>query len=419
MKVLHITTNVFPQSACYRLHKSLLKEGVDSKILVVEEFFNLPKVIPYIDTFNKKLLWKIKKKIDDRVKSSFESTTIFSLGHRGMNIFKHPLVKEAEVIHLHWINDSFMSIHSLEKFKSMGKKVVWTCHDSWPFTGGCHVRYECKGYIEGCSNCHLVNNKGKKYARELFRIKEEIFKDYNIKLIAPSRWTKTSIEESKVFKGKQVFKIHNTLDLNTFKPEDKLRAKESFGIDKEDLVLTFGAVNSTTTKYKGYEYLLESLRMFLEDNKELKEKIHLLIFGSDNEKRVKKLGIKYTFTGFLKEELKLDMVYNASDLFLVPSLEDSLNYTVMEALSCEVPVIAFETGGIPDLVKHKENGYLAKFKDSYDFSRGIKWCIENNVDNALGKAGRIHVEKSCNMNLIAEKHIEVYLMASSCNTPSS
>lgn len=408
MRVLHITTNVFKQSACYRLHKALLENEVDSKILVVEKFHDLEKVIPYVDSFSNKVKWKIRKKLDDREKSKFHMQTVFSLGHRGVKIENHPLVKEADVIHLHWINDSFMDIKSIKNISNMGKPIVWTCHDSWPFTGGCHVRYGCDKFTNSCEDCPLVNKKGKVYAKKLLKDKYEIFKDIPMKLIGPGQWTVDCIKESKVFKGKEAFKISNTLDLNTFSPMNKDEAKKKLNLPEGKIILTFGAVNGTKVKYKGYEYLLEALKSLLEENPLLKDKIHCVVFGSDYDENIDKLNITSTFTGYISEEKELALIYNGTDLFLVPSIEDSLNSTVMESLSSETPVVAFKTGGIPELIRHKENGYLAEFKNSEDFKEGIKYCLNNNKDNVLGKQGRKHVEENFNMKVIAEKHIQTY-----------
>ncbi len=104
--------------------------------------------------------------------------------------------------------------------------------------------------------------------------------------------------------------------------------------------------------------------------------------------------------GFLQDEYSTALVYNAADVFIVPSLADNLPTTVQESLSCGTPVVGFEVGGIPDMISHKKNGYLAKYKDSGDIAEGIKFCINNRI-----KGYRL---PDFEPSVIVQKHLELF-----------
>ena len=182
-------------------------------------------------------------------------------------------------------------------------------------------------------------------------------------------------------KNKPVYYIPNILDNTLFKPTDKNVAKQILNIDANETVIAFGAI-SVNSPYKGWAYLQKALELLKQED--TVKNISVLIFGSAYNKEIADaIPFKTRFMGYLLDEYSTALVYNAADVFIAPSLAEAFGYVVMEALSCGTPVVGFNVGGIPDMISHKENGYLAKYKDAADVSEGIKFCLQNNTQRVF------------------------------------
>ena len=333
----------------------------------------------------------------------------YHMGVWGKHIEKEPLVREADIIHLHWICD-FVSPRTISQIAALGKPIVWTCHDSWPLTGGCNVKYDCTGYQRSCGHCPVMKHTcGNRLTKYVWMQKNKYLRNCNIQFIAPSRWTQNNVLQSSLFGENICHVVHNALDLKIYDkiPADQIEKRLGYRKEKNKIHILFGAA-SIHIPYKGFRYLLEMLNVLYEKHKDLSSGIvlHVLGEGISRESILDKYECK--FWGYVDDEEKKACIYNMADILVYPSLEDSLSYVVMESLACFTPAVIFNTGGIPDLVEHKKNGYIAKYKDSRDFLEGLLWCMENNPDNSLGKYGRKKIEKICSSDVIAEKHIQIY-----------
>ena len=220
----------------------------------------------------------------------------------------------------------------------------------------------------------------------------------NLYFTAPSKWLYNCAKESALTKDKPVFYIPNLLDNTIYKPFDKKTARQILNIDQNCRVVAFGAV-SVNSPYKGWPYLQKALKLLKEDNEF--ENITVLIFGSGHNKAIADaIPFKTKFMGYLKDEYSTALVYNAADVFVAPSVMEAFGYVIMEALCCGTPVVGFNVGGIPDMVKHKENGYIAKYKDADDVCNGIKFCLQNNLKGNLPPA--------LEPGLTITKHLELF-----------
>jgi glycosyltransferase involved in cell wall biosynthesis len=271
----------------------------------------------------------------------------------------------------------------MEQLIKLGKPVIFFMHDMWTITGGCHYSFECDKYKTKCHDCPMFEkHKIKDWVLSEFEKKIKLFSSYsNVYFVSPSKWLYDCTKQSALTKDKPVFHIPNVLDRTIFKPFDKKVAKQALNIDPEKTVISFGAVN-VNSPYKGWEYLKKALELY--KTKSEQKNISVLIFGSNYNKEVDdSIPFDTKFMGALKDEYSTALVYNASDIFIAPSLADNLPYTIFEALSCGTPVVAFNTGGIPDMVKHKINGYLATYKDAGDIVEGIDFVFNNKIKGHL------------------------------------
>lgn len=401
MKILHITTSVSKHSACNRINEALLQYNIDSKILALrgngecgEEIVQVNKIKKKIVTLITHLENKIFEKKNNLIKSVF-STSITSV-----NITKNKLVQDADIIHLHWVNGGLVSIKDIYKLSKMGKKIIWTMHDSWGFTGGCHVRYECNKYEKGCNKCFLLNSKNKfDLSYFLWKYKEKYYNKSNFTVVLPSKKHKYFAEKSNLLKEKDLLVINNPINPKIYKKINKSIAREILNISKDKKIIVFGAINAKN-KYKGYEYLIESLKEYKKLIKNIKD-IEICIFGADSFKEIENIGYKVSCLGQINNQTIMNLVYAAGDIFISPSIEESFGQTFLESIMSGTMAIGFENTGAEDIIVHNKNGYLAKYKDIGDLTKGIIACLDNVKDINID-------ENKFNYENIGSKYIEIY-----------
>ncbi|SDF35380.1 Glycosyltransferase involved in cell wall bisynthesis [Mucilaginibacter pineti] len=415
LKVVHLNTydgNGGAGRGCMRLNRALISQGVDSKIVVHYKFGKNPQ----IGTFNKNKLQKsytaftiiLERILAKRFLKPLMKTP-FSFAWFGRSVINHPDVKAADIIHLHWINHGFLDPKHLAEIAQLGKPVVWTFHDSNAFTGGCHVRYTCDHFKRACGNCPLlINAAADDISHRIWQQKHKAYEVLNFAIAAPSTWMQTSVNASSLMQGKAVHHIPNTLETDIFKPTDKQLAKQQSGLPTDKFIFLSGFMPSRKDLHKGTQYLLDSMALLADALLTDADDIELVIFGNKNDEDVPDFPFKTTFLGTINNDEKLAMHYAAADAFLIPSLEDNLPYTVMESLSCGTPVIAFTTGGIPDMVKHGYNGYLATYRSAESFAEGMEWVIKHPDRQQLQKQARQTVIDVFSEEVIGKKHIELY-----------
>jgi len=414
LKVVHLNTydgNGGAGRACIRLNAALLNQQVDSKIIVHYKFGNDDA----IKTFNTNIFKKYYTAfiiIFERVLAKFylkPVRTPFSFAWFGRSVIKHPDVKAADIIHLHWVNHSFLNPKHLAQLAKLNKPIVWTFHDSNAFTGGCHVRYTCTHYQQECGNCPVLKEESPDdQSHKIWLQKNEAYQKLNINIVAPSTWMEESVKLSSLMQGRPIHQIPNTLPTEVFKHRDKKQAKEQAGLDPDKFIFLAGFMPSRKDMHKGTQYLLDSLDILKTRLGDKADQIELVIFGNRNTDDVPEFPFKTTFLGTINNEEKLANCYAAADAFLTPSLEDNLPYTVMESLACGTPVVAFTTGGIPDMVRHDYNGYLAQYRSAESFADGMEWVLNHPAKEKLQAQSRLTVMDRFAERIVAAKHIQVY-----------
>jgi glycosyltransferase involved in cell wall biosynthesis len=414
MKVIHLNTydgNGGAGRACYRLNKALQIEGIDNKVFTFVKFGSKADIHSLFPTWFGKAIATCNI-LAERYLPLFITKDLklpFSLSFFGRDIHHHPAVLAADIIHLHWINHGFLNPKNLEKLALLGKPIVWTIHDSNTFTGGCHVRFDCENYLQKCGNCPLLKHpKTDDLSHQIWLKKEKAYLVLKPLIISPSVWLANAAKNSGLLKNLIVKVIPNTLETSVFKPIDKRIAKKQFGIDENQFVLLSGFMPSKKDAHKGISYLIAALDLWITQHPELKEKATLLIFGNREAHPNLPFKMPVKFLGTINDDELLAKAYAAADVFLTTSLEDNLPNTVMESLACGTPVVSFTTGGIPDMVVHLQNGYLAQYKNSEDFMKGIQWVYEHPDKEKLNAYARATVMNSFSENVVAKQYIAIY-----------
>lgn len=394
-----------------RLNKALKAEGLDSEVAVNFLFRDNPDVQNLSKGFFAKW-FSAAGIIIERIYAKLYTKAVpipFSFPVWGKDISGLKLLRSADIIHLHWINHAFLRPKDLAKLSELKKPIVWTFHDSNAFTGGCHVRYDCDHFLRECGNCPVLKNSGPDdRSHWIWKKKEKAYKDLNFTVIAPGRWMANSVRMSKLLNSAEIVNIPNTLDTKLFRPVNKAEARKELGLSNDKFILMSGFMPSRKDMHKGTPYLIEAIEILIRDHQISPDAVELIVFGNRDEKNVPDFPIRTTFLGTISDDEKLVLCYSAADLFLAPSLEDNLPYTVMESLACGTPVAAFTTGGIPDMVKHKFNGYLAEYRSSADLAEGIAWVLNNPERAELNANARKTIEDHFSEGLIARQHIELY-----------
>lgn len=388
-------------SAASRLQNAFLNEGIESTIisLITDDISGIQN-IKYL---GKKAVFTAK--IDNRLqaqilKKSIKSFGLFSFPVLGSNVADLPEVKNADYIYIHWALNGFLNYNSIEKLAKLNKPIIFFMHDMWSFTGGCHYSFECEKYKISCTNCQMFSTEqATDLAKKGFEKKIKLYAKYNnLVFVAPSQWLTNCAKNSMLLKNKPVLHIPNLLDSTIYKPFNKQAAKQALNIGKDEIVIAFGAV-TIKSPYKGWVYLQKALE-YLKQDKQY-QNVTVLMFGSGYDKQIADaIPFKTIFLGYLRDEYSTVLAYNAANVFIAPSLVEAFGYVIMESLYCGTPVVGFEVGGIPDMVKHKENGYIAKYKDAEDVCTGIKFCLSNNLQG--------YMHKGFEPLVTIKKHLELF-----------
>lgn len=324
-----------------------------------------------------------------------------SIANTGTDLSGNPSIKEADIIHLHWINQGFLSLKDIEALVKLNKPIVWTMHDMWPCTGICHHARDCEKFQTGCQSCFFLKSKGKDLSTSVFDKKLSLYKDANITFVGCSRWLSGRAKKSYLLQDKTVLSIPNPIDTEVYHPMGQGTARELLGLPSGKKLLLFGALN-VTDKRKGIDYLIAALR------KIEKPDVELVVFGQVKDDIRGLFPVPIHSMGYLSDESKIVTLYNAVDIFITSSLEENLPNTIMESMACGTPCVGFEIGGIPEMIDHKINGYVTNYKDANDLSNGIQWVLEHGDRQALSDACVKKVQENYTEEVVAKKYLELY-----------
>jgi len=397
--------------ASSRLMDALKEKKVDVSMLV-QEGENVEESI-YSTTHGTLKRWTnlyrfiLERLVFLRQERSSSIRFLFSLANTGEGISQNPLVKEADLIHLHWINAGFLSLKSLDELLNSGKPVVWTFHDMWTFTGGCHYALECQEYTRECGICPYLKKPGKRdLSHRIWKKKKKLFGESKVHVITPSKWLQGCVEASSLLNHWPVTSIHNPVDSKLFKPVDRQEACANLGLDPTKKYILFGAATMKNV-LKGFNYFLEASRVISREPG-LEENVEILLFGKTNEDVARSFPLKTRNIAFVRSISTIVELYSVAHLFVIPSLQDNLPNTIIESMLCGTPVVGFNTGGIPEMIEHKVNGYLADYKSSEDLAAGMSWVLSSPSYERLSADTRERALSRFSLDRSVEMHMALY-----------
>ena len=394
--------------ACNRLMNALNRHGVEAKMYVRDKQTDNDAVTQLASrwTLPLKFLWE---RLVIFLNNGLRKRDVFQvdIANVGTDITHTEEFHNADVVHLHWGNQGFLSLSNLNDIIHSGKKVIVTLHDQWYFTGICHYSAECDKYTIQCADCHLIKGGVIDLARRVFERKRNMYRDANITFVGCSRWMADLARKSVLTKGHTVVNIPNAIDTDLFCPgiAEEQRMKRNFPLDKK---LIFFNAQRITDERKGFCYFAEACNIITKCNAEFAKQIAVVVLGGDSAKAAALLPFPVFAVPYISDVQEMIDTYRAVDLFVTPSLQDNLPNTIVEAMSCGVPCVGFNVGGISEMIDHKVNGYVAEYKSADDFAKGIIWTLDDSRYSALANAARSMAVRTYSEQVVAGKYLEIY-----------
>ncbi|UCH49824.1 MAG: glycosyltransferase family 4 protein [Betaproteobacteria bacterium] len=393
--------------AAYRLHLALRGIGVESSMLVQIRDGTDPFVIGPRTVFGN---------MAGRVRTALDLLPlVWSARGRAHDTFYPGWLPDSssrrikrlapDLVHLHWITGGFVNVNSLRAY---GVPLVWTLHDMWAFTGGCHYDDSCGRYLSACGRCPaLASDRVEDVSTTGWRRKNDAYRDLALNIVTPSRWLAGLARSSPLLGHFPVHVIPNAIDIDTFRPIEKRVAREKLGLPVDRKIILFGALRATSEKRKGFHLLQPALKS-ISVSAAGRDAI-AVVMGANRPDEPPDFGVQSNFLGTLAEDAALVLAYSAADVFVAPSTQENLSNSVLEAMACGTPVVAFDIGGMPDMIDHRVNGYLAKPFETGDLANGLQWAIEDaSKAMALSERARQKIVTTSAAARVAGLHRSLY-----------
>ena len=392
--------------AAYRLLRGLRAQGVRAQMAALESVTGDPAVQRPRTRFGR---------VTSRMRSSVDRLPLALAMRAPRPMFSPAWLPERlahrvrqsapEVVHLHWVSGGMLRIESLAR---LGRPLIWTMHDMWTFTGGCHYDDGCGRYVEACGRCPVLgSSRQADLSRWVMRRKRRAWRAVPITLVAPSRWLAEQASASSLFRDRPVRVIPNGLDLERFQPVDPGLARRLLGLPPDRSYLLFGALDPGGERRKGLGLLQAALQRLAGSG--WGDRLDLLVVGAMAPAVPLDLRLRTHFLGALRDELSMALALAAADVVVVPSTQENLPNMAVEAFACGRPCVGFAVGGLPDIVEDGASGRLAPPFDTGELAAAIAWVVQDEGRRrALGRAARRKAEQTFDLRLVARRYVDLY-----------
>lgn len=389
--------------AAYRLHQSLQDNGTNSQMLVRAKFGVGKAVTAYKPT-----LAKLGPSLDQLPLQLYRNR---KRGMYSLQWFPDAIAAKVakiapDIINLHWFCNGYLQIETLAKFN---KPLVWTLHDMWAFTGGCHYSEDCDRYTNSCGACpQLKSDRNWDLSRWVWQRKLKAWQNLNLTIVSPSTWLAERAKSSALFKDLRVEVIPHGLDTENYQPIERQVARKLLHLPQDKQLILFGASSGAMNDLrKGFHLLYPALQNLSISG--WQERVELVIFGASPPENPIDLGFNIRYLGRLHDDITLALAYSAADVTVVPSMQEAYGQTASESIACGTPVVAFNATGLKDIVTHQQDGYLAKPFDVDDLERGIAWVLEErDRHQKLSDRARAKGEQEFALQLQAHRYLSLF-----------
>jgi glycosyltransferase involved in cell wall biosynthesis len=388
--------------ACLRLYDGLLQSSIDVKFLVREKSGSEQSV----NVCGSQLGGRLRALLDGAVLHRYPQRQPHNFSPAFMPACAVSNVNrlKPDVVHLHWVPQGFVRIEDLQKINA---PIVWTMHDSWPFSGGCHLPGTCRKYQEQCGECPVLSSSSvDDLSRRVWKRRQKSYPLDRMTFVAPSRWLAEQARSSSLLQSCSVEVIPNGVDTSLYSPGAKSVVRASLGLPLERKIILFGAKHALSDPNKGADLLWKALALL---PVEVRRQCTVVTFGEKTSKVPAPIDLAVINYGEVDDESQIVSLYRAADLFVMTSRQENLPNMITEAMSCGLPCVAFAVGGIPEQIIHRKNGCLVEPYDTDTMSSEIAWllCAEDER-SALGMIAREYAEKNYSLQKVAQQHITLY-----------
>ncbi len=404
MNVLHVVAGELTGGAArgaYWLHQGLRELGVHSQLLSsCRETHGDRTVVSLGSTPWRAGTNLLRKQLDLTLPTLYPlgRRGAFSTGLFGRDFTRTEAYRAADVIHLHWISAGMVKLQDLSR---IGKPVIWTLRDMWPMTGGCHYTLGCERFTGRCGRCPQLGSHSEYDLSTLVQQRKRTYLPRQLWLVGISQWLAEQARASRVFAGRQVRVIANSIDTREFFPIDKPSARALLGIHTDKKLVLSGAI-SAKDPYKGFDRYLQALALL--DPRHY----HLCFFGHVDRSVVEALPFDYSDLGYLHDAIGLRLAYSAADVFVAPSVMEAFGKTLAESMACGTPVVCFDATGPRDIVSHRVDGYKARPFAPEDLAAGIRWVSFEADYPALCRQARESVLARFDNVVVARQYLALY-----------
>ncbi|NJR40924.1 MAG: glycosyltransferase [Leptolyngbyaceae cyanobacterium CSU_1_4] len=414
MKIIQVSNSDIQGGAAraaYRLHRGLIAVRQDSQLLVLDRR-SPDQTVLKLEHFpadpHTRFLSTIQKRYINQNRALLSNTS-FSLPYPGIDLVSLDAIAKADIINLHWVA-YFQSPATLRRLLTR-KPVVWTLHDMWAFTGGCHYSAGCTQYQQGCAHCPQLQADPYGLTAAVLQERLDLLSDTPLVIVTPSQWLAHCVKQSRVLRNQRIEVIPYSLETDVFSPLNRAEAKQALGLEAGAIALLIGADNGNERR-KGFAELLQALHLCRQNSQFqallAAQKFQLWCFGIPNG-QLTELNLPLHSFGRIGSDAQLRQIYAAADLFALPSLEDNFPNTMLEAMSCGTPVVAFEVGGIPDVVKNGMTGWTVPLGDISAMAAAIlEGIFADDLREQRGQASRQLMAEQYALTVQAQRYLDLY-----------
>ena len=391
----------------FRLMQALRDEGVDAQMLVLSKTSDSESVTQLCSRRRRNRAF-LSERLNIFLRNGFSKANLFkvSTATHGVSLISHPLIKEADVIAINWINQGMLSLDELEALTRLGKPIIWTMHDMWCLTGVCHHALECDNYKAQCGNCQFISNGRRKndLSHTTWLRKNEIYKNSNIYFVPVSNWLAEKCRQSSLLADKQIEVIHNAFPIDFYSTTPSSLV-QGFGIDYDKNLILMGAAR-LDDPIKGFEYAIEAINVFSKTNPDMANICEVVFFGEIRDiQLLKRLRMPYLHLGRINDPKAIRQLYASAKVVISTSLYETLPGTLIEGQAAGCVPVSFGMGGQADIIDHKVTGYIAEYKSPESIAEGIVWALETAPDREM-----LHnsVREKFASKVIAQRYIELF-----------
>ena len=405
MKIVHLNTHDVSGGAAraaHRLHTGLRNAGHDSRMVVAHAARQSDAVASVVS--GAPLATMMAQRF---VSAAGRRLSLQNVIPWPRTVVGHPWVRAADIVHMHNIHGNYLPLTHLASL-SKQRPVIWTLHDMWPLTGHCSFAFDCARWETGCGACPQIEAEVR-LRRDTtalhWRLKRWAYGQSDLTVVAPSRWLAEIARRSPLLGRFPVRQIPYGLDTGVFRPLERAMARDLLGLPR-DRMLTLFAADDAADPRKGSGYFVQALMRMPE---RLREEMGVVLLGQNTSSIALPAGVASWDLATINDDRLLAAAFSAADLFVCPTLADNLPNTVLESVACGTPVVAFDSGGVSDIVRPMETGYLAPSRDAEALAHGLELLLTDTaLRSRIGERCRAVATQEYSLPVQVERYLDLY-----------